>query len=202
MFDFITSWINQGGLPMVAFLMFLENVFPPIPSELVMPLAGFNAAKGEMSMLGVIVAGTLGSVLGCTIWYGLARAWGRERFLRFIDRHGIWLTLDREEAERAMAWFDRHGRSAVFFGRMVPTVRTLISVPAGLSGMGLGPFLIYTTAGGAIWTAFLALSGYLLREGYDRVEGWINPVTNIVVAVVVIVYAYRLVRGFRRRRAG
>ena len=130
MFDFITAWIERGGVLAVGALMALENVIPPIPSELVMPLAGFTAARGHMSLLLLIVVGTVGSTLGCLFWYGLARAWGRERFLRFVDRWGVWLTLSREEAEAATEWFERHGAPAVFFGRMVPTVRTLISIPA------------------------------------------------------------------------
>lgn len=201
MFDFITGWIEQGGLLAVGLLMILENVFPPIPSELIMPLAGYNAATGDMSMVGVILVGTLGSVLGCLFWYWLARAWGKERFLRFIDRHGVWLTLDREEAERAIAWFDRWGPFAVLIGRMIPTVRTLIAVPAGLAGMGLATFTIYAGIGGLVWCSLLAGAGYLLKENYDRVEGWLNPVTTGVIVLIVLLYLYRLVRGLAKRRA-
>lgn len=202
MFDFITAWIEGGGLLAVAALMFLENVFPPIPSELVMPLAGFNAARGSMNVVALVVAGTAGSVAGCLVWYALARAWGRERFLRFIDRWGAWLTLSREEAESAAAWFERHGRAAVFFGRMIPTIRTLISLPAGLAGMGLAPFLLLTTAGAAIWTALLAGAGYVLEDNYEAVERWLNPVTTGIVALVVGLYLWRVVRGLLRRRRG
>lgn len=200
MFDFITGWIEQGGLLAVGFLMVLENVFPPIPSELIMPLAGFLAAQGSMSLVAVVLAGTLGSVLGTLLWYGLARAWGQERFLRFIDRHGVWLTLDREEAERAMRWFDRWGPVAVLVGRMIPTVRTLIAVPAGLAGMSLWSFVLYATLSGIAWTGLLAGAGFLLQDQYERVEGWLNPVTTAVVAVIVALYLWRLVRGLMKRR--
>ena len=202
MFDFITGWIHAGGVLAVGALMALENIIPPIPSELVMPLAGFLAARGDLNLILLIMVGTIGSVIGATVWYWLALAWGRERFLRFIDRWGVWLTLDREEAEQATAWFERHGAPAVFFGRMVPTVRTLISVPAGLAGMRLAPFLLWTTAGALIWTSALALAGYLLEDQYERVEGWLNPVTTGVVVVIVALYLWRLVRGLRKRRAG
>lgn len=199
MFDFITSWIAAGGAFAVAALMFLENVFPPIPSELVMPLAGYNAAKGDVSPWFTLVAGLVGSVAGAWVWYELGRRLGRERLLEWIDRHGRWLTLDRDGMERALGWFERHGAAAVFLGRMIPTVRTLISVPAGLQGMGLGKFLAYTTGGSLIWVGGLYGAGYLLESQYERVESWLNPVTNVVIAGIVLIYLYRVVRGRGRR---
>ena len=201
MFDFITGWIEQGGLLAVGLLMILENVFPPIPSELIVPLAGFKAAQGSFSLFGLLIVASLGSTVGTLLWYGLARAWGRERFLRFLDRHGLWLTMSREEAETAMAWFQRHGPVAVFLGRLVPTVRTLISVPAGLSEMSFLSFLLYTTAGSATWIAILAGAGYLLEDNYERVEHWVNPVSTFVVVAMVALYLYRVLRGFQKRRA-
>lgn len=200
MFDFIQGWIEEGGVLAVGALMALENVFPPIPSELVMPLAGFTAARGDMSLVLLVLVGTVGSVLGCLFWYWLARAWGRERFLRFIDRWGVWLTLSREEAEAATAWFERHGAPAVFLGRLVPTIRSVISIPAGLAGMPLAPFLLWTSLGALIWTTLLALAGFLLEDQYERVEHWLNPVTTAVVALIVGLYLYRLARGLLRRR--
>ncbi len=199
MFDLITSWIAAGGAFAVAALMFLENVFPPIPSELVMPLAGYNAAKGEVSPWFTLVAGLVGSVAGAWVWYELGRRLGRERLLEWIDRHGRWLTLDRDGMERALGWFERHGAAAVFLGRMIPTVRTLISVPAGLQGMGLGKFVAYTTGGSLIWVGGLYGAGYLLESQYERVESWLNPVTNVVIAGIVLIYLYRVVRGRGRR---
>lgn len=201
MFDFITGWIEQGGLLAVGFLMILENIFPPIPSELIVPLAGFKAAQGTFSLVALLIVATLGSTIGTLLWYGLARAWGRERFLRFLDRHGVWLTMSREEAENAMDWFHRYGSLAVFFGRLVPTVRTLISVPAGLAGMSFPAFLAYTAAGSAVWIAILAGAGYLLEDNYQRVEHWVNPVSTLVVLGIVALYLYRLVRGLMKRRA-
>jgi membrane protein DedA with SNARE-associated domain len=200
MFDFITGWIEQGGLLAVGLLMILENVFPPIPSELIVPLAGFQAAQGSFNIVALVLVATLGSFLGTLLWYGLARAWGRERFLRFIDRHGVWLTLTREEAEVATDWFQRHGPAAVFFGRLVPTVRTLISVPAGLSEMPVAQFLLYTAAGSAVWISLLAGAGYILEENYEAVEHWLNPVTTVVVVAIVGLYLYRVLRGLIRRR--
>ncbi|EPX86588.1 putative membrane-associated protein [Rubellimicrobium thermophilum DSM 16684] len=199
MFDLITGWIQTGGLAMVGLLMVLENVFPPIPSELIVPLAGYEAAQGSFSLIALLIVATLGSLLGTLIWYGLARAWGHDRFLRFVDRWGPWLTLSPEEADRAMDWFARHGRAAVFFGRLVPTVRTLISVPAGLSGMNPLAFLLFTAAGSFLWIVILAGAGYLLRENYDRVEQWLNPLSTLVVILILGTYLYRLVTGLWRR---
>lgn len=200
MFDFIAGWIGQGGLAAVAAMMLLENVFPPIPSELVMPLAGFEAAQGTMSMAGVILAGTLGSVAGALLWYWLGWRLGEARLLRLVDRHGAWLTVSRDDAEAAIAWFRRHGSLAVLVGRMVPGVRTLISVPAGLSGMRVAPFLLFTALGSLAWTSVLAFAGFLLRENYDRVETWLNPVTTVIVVAVVALYLWRVARGLLARR--
>jgi membrane protein DedA with SNARE-associated domain len=159
MFDWITGWLESGGYLGVFALMLIENVFPPIPSELVMPLAGYLAAQGTLSLAGVIFAGTLGSVAGALIWYWIGRKIGMERLRRLARNHGHWLTMDEAEVDRASDWFDRYGWGAVFFGRMVPAVRTLISVPAGIAGMHLAPFLAVTTIGSALWVGLLAGGG-------------------------------------------
>ena len=198
MFDWITGFVEQGGYLAVAFLMFAENVFPPIPSELIMPLAGFAAARGELSFTLAVVAGTVGSLLGALLWYYIGIWLGAERLKRWSANYGRWLTLTPGEIDQADAWFDRHGGKAVFFGRLVPAVRTLISVPAGVARMPLPKVLAYSTAGTAIWTALLAGAGYLLEGGYQRVEGWVNPVSNVVVVVLVLWYVYR-VATFKRR---
>ncbi|GAD54032.1 MAG: membrane protein DedA with SNARE-associated domain [Limimaricola cinnabarinus] len=200
MFDFITSWIAAGGAFAVAALMFLENVFPPIPSELVMPLAGYNAATGEAHPALTLIAGLIGSVAGAWIWYEVGRRLGRERLMDWVDRHGRWLTLSREDVEKALGWFERHGAAAIFFGRMIPTVRTLISVPAGIQGMGMVKFLAYTTAGSLIWVGALFGAGYLLEAQYERVQGWLNPVTNGILGVIVLLYLWRVFRGKGRRK--
>ena len=200
MFDWITGWLETGSYPAVFALMLLENVFPPIPSELVMPLAGYLAAKGSMSLVGVIVAGTLGSVAGAVLWYWIGRRIGMERLCRFARDHGHWMTMDESEVDRASDWFDRYGWWAVFFGRMVPAVRTLISVPAGLARMPVVPFLAVTTAGSAIWVTLLTLAGYMLRSQFRQVESWLNPVSNAIVAGIVIWYIYRVIRGYGRRQ--
>lgn len=200
MFDFITNLINTMGALGVGIVMFLENVFPPIPSELVMPLAGFSAAQGELSLVAIFIMGTLGSVLGAWLWYEIGRRLGRDRLQRFIGRYGIWLTLSQEDVTRSIEWFHRHDKGATFFGRMIPGVRTLISVPAGLTEMEIWRFLLYTTAGSAIWNVALIAAGYVLESQYERVQAWLNPVTNVILGAIVVAYIYRVVRQLMRRR--
>jgi membrane protein DedA with SNARE-associated domain len=201
----LAGWIGHvietTGVFGIAFLMFLENVFPPIPSELIMPLAGFAAARGEVSLVLVILAGSIGSLAGATFWYGIGRLFHHETTKRIADRHGRWLTVTRADLERADEWFDRHGHWAVLFGRLVPTIRTLISIPAGLSEMPLGRFLVYSAIGTLIWTTFLTLAGYWLGNSHERIDGWIDPLSTAVLAFIVLVYLWRLVRMRRAPRA-
>jgi membrane protein DedA with SNARE-associated domain len=196
--DWITGFEEMGSLG-IAVLMFAENVFPPIPSELIMPLAGFSAARGELNLMIVIIAGSIGSLLGALLWYYIGRKIGAERLERWAAKHGRWLTLSPNEVEQSCAWFNRHGGKAVFIGRLIPAVRTLISVPAGIAGMPLGSFLLYSAAGTILWTALLATAGYLLESQYDKVAHWMNPISNVVIGLVVLGYLYRVVR-FRQRQ--
>lgn len=197
---FIRDTITSGGAWGIAFLMLIENLFPPIPSELIMPLAGFEAAAGRLSFWAVVGAGTAGSVAGAVIWYGAGRAFGEARMLALIDRHGFWLTISRAEAERAVAWFARRGALAVFLGRLVPGVRTVISVPAGLAAMPFAPFLAVTAAGSLIWVLLLTLAGYLLEANYDRVAHLLDPATKIILTLLLCAYLLRAFRLWRARR--
>ena len=197
MFDWITGF-QKMGIVGIALLMFAENVFPPIPSELIMPLAGFSAARGERNLLIVIIAGSIGSLLGALLWYYIGKGVGAERLKRWATKHGRWLTLSPIEVDQACGWFNRHGGKAVFIGRLIPAVRTLISVPAGIAGMPLGSFLLYSAAGTVLWTTLLALAGYFLESQYDKVADWVNPVSNVVIGLIVLCYLYRIVRFGRR----
>lgn len=197
MFEFVLNSVVAGGLVAVALLMLAENVFPPIPSEVIMPLAGFAAAQGALSFPGVVLAGTLGAVAGAWLWYFVGLRVPEPAFERWVERHGRWLTLDRHDLERSRAHFRRHGEWAVFLGRLLPGVRTFISVPAGLMRMPFAPFIAWTTLGTAIWTAFLAGAGYLLGRQFRRVEAWMDPVAATVMIAVAALYLYRVVR-YRR----
>jgi membrane protein DedA with SNARE-associated domain len=174
-------------------LMIVENVCPPIPSEVIMPLAGFMAVQGRLAFLGVLLAGTLGSVLGAVPLYYLGRRIGDERLKNFADRHGRWLTVSRDDLDHAQQWFDRHGGMAVLLCRLVPGVRSLISIPAGLEGMPLAPFLLCTTMGAGLWTALLASAGYGLGANFRQVEAYLDPASYVVLAVLVGLYGWRVV---------
>jgi len=200
-FDLIVQLVSNTGYLGVALLMFAENVFPPIPSELIMPLAGFAAARGELSFVGVVLAGSAGSVAGVHLWYEAGRAIGVERLRRFSARHGRWLTLLPQEIDAATEWFERHGAAAVLLGRLVPTVRTLVSVPAGVARMGRLRFVLYSSIGTLAWTSLLAGLGLMLESRYEQVSVWLNPITTAVVVVLVGLYLWRFATFDRRRRA-
>ena len=192
LFDWITQAVERGGYLGISLLMLAENIFPPIPAEIIMPLAGFIAARGQLSLIGIVLAGTIGSLAGALFWYGVGRWIGPERLKNFSRRHGRWLTLSPAEIDRASTWFARRGRTAVLVGRLVPGVRTLISVPAGVAGMPLGPFLLTTALGSLLWTGLLATAGYVLAERYRDVAGWIEPTGNAVLILALGVYGYRV----------
>ena len=199
MFDWIASLIDAIGPWGVGLLMLLENVFPPIPSELIMPLAGFLAAQGKMGMVAAVLAGTLGSLAGATVWYAIGRAVGADRLRRWAETHGRWMTVSPEDIDKAESWFERYGSYAVFFGRLVPAVRTLISVPAGLARMPLLPFLFWSGLGSLMWTSLLAAAGYILQARYHQVEVWVDPLSTAVVVAVVLIYVWRVATWKRRR---
>ena len=194
MSDWVVRLIEQSGYLGVAFLMFLETIFPPIPSEVIMPVAGMAAAKGKLGFTLAVASGTAGAMLGNIVWYLAARALGHDRLKPIIRRHGKWLTLDWNDVEKAHRWFDRHGIALVFVGRLIPTIRSLISIPAGLLDMRFRNFVIASTFGTAIWTAILAGAGYKLQENFTDIGKIIGPVSNLVLALLVLTYVWRLIR--------
>jgi membrane protein DedA with SNARE-associated domain len=198
---FVTGLLASLGYAGLVLLMFLENVFPPIPSELIMPLAGYTATRGQLAIAGVIVAGTAGSVLGALPLYWLGRRVGQDRLRTLADRHGRWLAVSPDEIDRASAWFSRHGRWVVFFGRLMPGVRSLISIPAGINRMPLIPFLLLTTLGSGVWTAILALLGYQLGSRFGEVEKYLSPASNVILGLMAAAYLWRVIRPPSRRSA-
>lgn len=194
MIEALSGLIERGGYAGIILLTFLETIFPPLPSEVFMPLAGFVAARGELSLPGVIAAGTLGSLAGAWFWYGLGRAIGLERTRQLVARHGRWLTLHPADIDRGTAWFDRHGGLVVLFGRMVPAIRSIVSVPAGIAHMPVGRFLLLSGLGSLIWTTLLMSAGYLLEARYAEVARWASPGSTVVVGGLAAVYLWRLVR--------
>jgi membrane protein DedA with SNARE-associated domain len=192
MSDWVVRLIEQSGYLGVAFLMFLETVFPPIPSEVIMPVAGMAAAQGKMGFALAVASGTGGAMLGNIVWYLAARALGHDRLKPLIRRHGKWLTISWPEVERAHRWFDRHGVALVFIGRLIPTIRSLVSIPAGLLDMRFRNFFIASTIGTAVWTALLAGAGYKLQENFQQIGRVIGPVSNAVLIGLVVIYVWRL----------
>ena len=192
MSNWVIRLIEQSGYLGVGFLMFLETIFPPIPSEVIMPVAGMAAAKGEMSFPLVVAAGTAGAMLGNIVWYLAARALGVNRLEPLIRRHGRWVTMTWPEVQRAEVWFRRNGVFFVFLGRLLPTVRSLVSVPAGLLKMRFKTFFIASTIGTAGWTTLLATAGYKLRENFSDIDQYVGTASNAIITVLVVGYLYRL----------
>lgn len=200
--DTISTWVlvimEKLGLIGVTLMMFLENVFPPIPSELIMPAAGFAASQGQMNLVAVIAAGTLGSVLGALPLYYFGTIFDQKRLLALTEKYGKYFLVKPSDVSNAQAWFDKYGKSVIFFGRMIPAIRSLISIPAGMSRMPMLPFLMLTTFGSAIWTTILAYAGFVLGANYEKVESFIAPISKgVVVAVLVIgaVIAFMRIRS-------
>lgn len=201
MFEWITRTIAELGYGGVVLLMFLENVFPPIPSELIMPLVGFEAAKGTFNLWLAIGAGVLGTLLGAFPWYWLGQAFGLERLRWLARRYGRVITLSEDDLDAALAWFQRYGGVAVLLCRLAPAVRTVISTPAGLARMNMAAFLAFTAVGTALWVGLLTYAGVVMQENFALIEDYVDPVSKLVVALVVAIYLYRVATFKPSRRA-
>jgi len=182
----------------VGALVLLETVFPPIPSEVILPLGGFLARQDLLNVWLVLIAATVGGYLGALLLYALGARLGEERAVRLLSRLPL---VDREDFERASGWFHRHGRSAVFFGRLIPGVRSLISLPAGAQRMPLLSFSVFTVLGSLLWNGLLVGAGWLLGSQYEVVDRYSGLLDWAVVAVVVGVIGWLVVRRVRRGRA-
>ncbi|MEB3173437.1 MAG: DedA family protein [Cyanobacteriota bacterium] len=181
------------GYVVIGAVMLLENVIPPIPSEVVMPLGGFLVQQGKLELIPTVLAGLIGTVLGAWFWYGIGRLVNEEHLEAWLNRHGRWLGISADDLGRSRRWFNRHGAALVFWGRVVPGVRTLISVPAGIELMPQRSFLAWTTAGSLLWVLILTLTGQALGEGYKRVAGWIEPFADAIKVLLVVAVASGLV---------
>jgi membrane protein DedA with SNARE-associated domain len=198
MTDWIIGFIEGGGYLGIALLMLLENVFPPIPSELVLPFAGYVAATGKLHPAGVLLSAVAGSVLGALPWYWAGRKLGHGGLQRFAQRHGRLLTLEPQDIDRAQHWFKRHGPSSVGFGRLVPAVRSVISMPAGVGRMALPSFLLWSLVGTFCWSSLLLGIGYALQSRYEEARDAIEWITRGVVAFMVGAYLWRVWRFGKR----
>lgn len=200
MFALIVGLISRRGAVGVFMLMLIENVFPPLPSEMILPFAGYAAAQGRLTLPAAVVAGTVGSVAGAVVWYVLGRWLGARRFEAWVARYGRWLAVTPQEVRRAQAWMDRHGGVAVAVGRMLPGVRGVICIPAGVTGMGIAPFLLWCTLGSFGWSALLCGAGFLLRERFANVDRWISPAATLVFIGLFGVYLFRVLTFSGRGR--
>lgn len=197
MTEWITQMIEDMGYLGIALLMFLENVFPPLPSEVIMPMAGFTASEGKLSLPGVLIAGTAGTLLGAGFWYVVARTLGDERLKRWACRHGRWITLSPKQIDELEQRFEHHSRWAVPLGHLIPGIRTLISIPAGIFRMDLGRFLFLTALGAGVWTSALGTAGYVLGRKFDEIDRYLGPASTALMLAILIVYLYRIIR-FRK----
>lgn len=198
MLDWITSTIASFGYVGIALLMLLENVLPPIPSEVIMPLAGFTVTQKTLQFGYVVLAGTIGSMLGALPWYVVGRSLGEQRLIALVEHYGKWVQLKPDDVIRARQWFNRYGNLAVFFGRLIPGIRTYVSVPAGLEPMPLLPFLLLSTLGTVIWIFILTVAGYFLGQNYMRVGEVLGPLSTVVIGLILLSAAVFLVRRWLR----
>lgn len=199
----IINIITSLGYRGIGLLMFAENLFPPIPSELIMPLAGFTVAQGKMNFALAVLAGVMGTIFGALPWYYVCKIVGEQRIKRLADKYGKWITVSSKDIDKAKGWFERYGNNAVLFGRIVPGVRTLISLPAGINEMPLMPFLIYSTIGTTLWVLFLTGAGYLLGNNYKLVDVYLAPVSKGVLVLILVAFAvwiFRKKQQSKRRR--
>jgi membrane protein DedA with SNARE-associated domain len=198
MIDWIADVVAAGGATGVFLLMVAENLFPPLPSEIIMPLAGFAAARGQLSLLEVLLAGVAGTVVGNAVWYETARWIGADRIRPFVLRYGRLLGLDEARLRATEALLYRHGARTVFLARLIGGLRTLISIPAGLVRVPRLVFYLCTTLGSLIWVGLLTLAGYWLEEHYTRAAAWLEPLTLVALAGIA---AWLLWHWWQRRRA-
>jgi membrane protein DedA with SNARE-associated domain len=202
--EWITNTMNSLGYLGIALLMFLENLFPPIPSELIMPLAGYTATfpNTQIQVIPAIAAGVIGTILGAIPWYYAGLILGQQRLQGLAGRYGKWIGISGEDIEKSVNWFQKHGTKAVLFGRLVPGIRTLISIPAGISKMSVVPFFLYSTIGTIVWVTLLTYAGYFLGKNYKLVEDYIDVITKVIVFGVLLAIAafigYRLWKRSRK----
>lgn len=193
MTDFILDIIQAWGYLGIAILMFLENVFPPIPSEVIMSLGGLAVSQGRFDFWTLVIAAVIGTTLGNWVWYWIGRGVGYQRLKPLVDRYGRWLTMDWEEVEKLHLFFIRYGSGIVFFCRFMPIARTMVSLPAGMVRMSQLKFLIWTAAGSTIWITALAGAGNWFGKQFADAERFIGPAAIFAIFAMVALYAYRVI---------
>jgi len=178
----------------ISLAMFLENIIPPIPSEIIMPLGGFFVYQQKLNFYILVFWGLFGTILGSLPWYYLGRLVNEKRISNFLDKNGRYLGISSNDLIKSKRWFEKYGVSLVFWGRLVPGIRTLISVPAGIELMPLRKFLIWTTLGSFIWVALLTYAGYLFGENYPIIETYLDQIKFFLKPILVLIFLYFLIR--------
>lgn len=194
--QWVLSIMEKLGYLGIAFLMFLDNVFPPIPSEIIMPSAGYTASKGELTLIGVIMAGSAGSILAAMLLYWVGRKIPQQRLFKLTERYGKYLRIQVSDLEKALDWFNKHGHRIVFFGRMIPAVRSLISIPAGMSKMPFAKFMFYSIAGTLIWTSFLAYLGFHFSQNQALMSLIMQRISTIILVIVILYLLWWAIKKF------
>jgi len=194
------SVVSSMGYPGLVMVMFLENIFPPIPSEVILPLAGSLALEGRFTLWGVTAVGSMGSMAGALVFYALGYLFGEPRVRFLMRRYGRWLMLSEADLDKALEWFDRYGERVIFFGRMVPIVRSLISIPAGIASMNLAVFCLYTAIGTGIWSFLLTFAGYLLGKSWPLVSDWVSRYEKAAIVIGIVAIVAFFGRRFLQRR--
>lgn len=199
--QFILHIIEQFGYFGVFFLILIENVFPPIPSEVILLISGFFSSYTSLSVFYMILASTLGSFLGAIILYYIGKIFNKERLKKIVNgRLGKILFLKEKDIDKADEWFDNKGNKSVFFCRFVPIVRSLISIPAGMSEMPMGKFIIYTICGSMIWNTVLICLGYRLGSNWEYVLTILDKYQMVVIVILVIIFGYVIIKFYRKKR--
>ena len=198
--QWITSIMEQLGYFGIALLMFLDNIFPPIPSEIIMPSAGYTASQGQLLLVGVVIAGCIGSLVAAALLYWVGYTFNYERIFRFVDRYGKFLFLKSVDVKKSLDWFEQYGHRIVFFGRMIPAVRSLISIPAGMSHMPFWKFMFYSSLGTIIWTTFLASVGFYFGENQILMQQIFSQASYIILSLLAIFLLWLAYRRYLHKR--
>ena len=182
----------------ICLAMFLENIIPPIPSEIIMPLGGFFVYQEKLNFFILVFWGLFGTILGSLPWYYLGRLVNEKKLSKFLDKRGKYVGITSDDLAKSKRWFDKYGVSLVFWGRLVPGIRTLISVPAGMELMPFRKFLIWTTLGSLIWVAILTYAGFILGENWQIIESYLDQIKYILKPILILILVYFLIKFFMR----
>lgn len=197
--DWLVNAISTIGYPGVFISVFLESFFAPIPSEIILPFSGFVASTGKMNLVFVIIIATVAAYLGSLPFYFIGK-WGEKPVINFIGKYGKYLFIQQKDVDKVFGAFDKYGKGVVFFGRLIPMIRTLISFPAGVAKMQFARFSMYTLLGSLTWNILLTYAGYQLGDHWSVVSKWIEKYQNVILVLIIIAVLLYIIRGIKSRR--